>query len=162
QGLGTAILDIVVNLYLLDHIPRRQLNQFEPRRLLFAGTAFALGPWAGVYLDSHVAVNLPYVVAALAPLSLPDHPSVLRPRPPPSSWPLRLAETPGRQAAGAPPPNPLKFVPRFLAQPRLVLSWVLAFGRTGWWTTNFIYTPIYVTLSGYAPEVGGALVSLGL
>jgi MFS family permease len=27
---------------------------------------------------------------------------------------------------------------------------------------NFIYTPIYVTNAGYRPEIGGALVSLGL
>jgi MFS family permease len=27
---------------------------------------------------------------------------------------------------------------------------------------NFIYTPIYVTNAGYPPEIGGALVSLGL
>src|SRR5262249_58215032 len=48
------------------------------------------------------------------------------------------------------------------SQPRLVLSWVLALGRNGWWVMNFIYTPIYVANAGYRPEVGGALVSLGL
>jgi len=43
-----------------------------------------------------------------------------------------------------------------------VLSWVLALGRNGWWVMNFIYTPIFVTNAGYPPEVGGALISLGL
>jgi MFS family permease len=62
----------------------------------------------------------------------------------------------------APPPSPLSFVSRFLSQPRLVLSWVLALGRNGWWVMNFIYTPIYVTNAGFRPEIGGALVSLGL
>jgi hypothetical protein len=56
----------------------------------------------------------------------------------------------------------LRFVSRFIAQPRLVLSWVLALGRNGWWVMNFIYTPIFVTNAGYPPEVGGALISLGL
>src|SRR5262249_22452476 len=47
QMLAMAVLDVVINLYLLDHIPRRRLNHFEPRRLLFAGAAFAAGPgWA--------------------------------------------------------------------------------------------------------------------
>jgi hypothetical protein len=39
---------------------------------------------------------------------------------------------------------------------------VLALGRNGFWVMYFIYTPIYVANAGYPPEVGGALVSLGL
>lgn len=151
QVLSMAMLDVVINLYMLDHIPRRGLNHFEPRRLLFAGGAFALGPWIGVYLNRNVAGALPYIVAALSTLTLLTY-----------FWTLRLADDPSLQAAVAPPPNPLRFVARFVAQPRLVLSWVLALGRNGWWVTNFIYTPIYVANAGYPPEVGGALVSLGL
>ena len=123
-----------------DHIPRRGLNHFEPRRLLFAGGAFALGPWVGVYLHRNVAENLTYVVAALSTLTLLTY-----------FWTLRLADNPSLQAAVAPPPSPLRFVSRFLSQPRLVLSWVLALGRNGWWVMNFIYTPIYVTNAGYRP-----------
>jgi MFS family permease len=151
QVIAMAMLDVVINLYLLDHIPRRGLNHFEPRRLLFAGTAFALGPWAGIYLQHNVAWNLTYVLAALSTLILLTY-----------FWTLRLADNPSLQAGAAPPPSPLRFVSRFISQPRLVLSWMLALGRNGWWVTNFIYTPIYVTNAGYAPEVGGALVSLGL
>ncbi len=151
QVLAMAMLDVVINLYMLDHIPRRGLNHFEPRRLLFAGGAFALGPWIGVYLNRNVAESLPFIVAALSTLTLLTY-----------FWTLRLADNPSLQAAVAPPPNPLRFVSRFVAQPRLVLSWVLALGRNGWWVTNFIYTPIYVANAGYAPETGGALVSLGL
>jgi MFS family permease len=151
QVIAMAMLDVVINLYLLDHIPRRGLNHFEPRRLLFAGTAFALGPWAGVYLHRNVAWNSTYAVAALSTLMLLTY-----------FWTLRLADNPSLQAGVTPPPSPLRFVSRFISQPRLVLSWMLALGRNGWWVTNFIYTPIYVTNAGYAPEVGGALVSLGL
>src|SRR5262245_31889795 len=151
QMLGMAVLDVVINLYLLDHIPRRRLNHFEPRRLLFAGTAFAAGPWIGVYLHRNVAENLTYLVAALATCTMLTF-----------FWTLRLADNPGLQAATAPPPSPLRYVQRFVSQPRLVLSWVLALGRNGWWVMNFIYTPIYVANAGYRPEVGGALVSLGL
>jgi MFS family permease len=151
QVIAMAMLDVVINLYLLDHIPRRGLNHFEPRRLLFAGAAFALGPWAGVYLHRNVAWNSTYVVAALSTLMLLTY-----------FWTLRLADNPSLQAGVTPPPSPLRFVSRFISQPRLVLSWMLALGRNGWWVTNFIYTPIYVTNAGYAPEVGGALVSLGL
>ena len=151
QVLAMAVLDVVINLYLLDHIPRRGLNHFEPRRLLFAGAAFALGPWVGVYLNRNVADSLPYIVAMLSTLTLLV-----------CFWTLRLADNPSLKPALAPPPSPLRFVPRFIAQPRLVLSWVLALGRNGWWVMNFIYTPIFVTNAGYRPEVSGALISLGL
>jgi MFS family permease len=151
QVFAMAVLDVVINLYLLDHIPRRGLNHFEPRRLLSAGTAFALGPWIGVYLNRNVAGSLPYILAMLSTLTLLTY-----------FWTLRLADNPSLQAAVASPPSPLRFLSRFIAQPRLVLSWLLALGRNGWWVMNFIYTPIFVTNAGYRPETGGALVSLGL
>src|SRR5262245_16036200 len=66
QALAMAMLDVVINLYLLDHVPRRRLSNFEPRRLLFAGSAFAIGPWVGVYLSRNVAEDLTYLVAVLA------------------------------------------------------------------------------------------------
>lgn len=151
QVASTAVLDVVINLYLLDHVPRRGLNHFEPRRLLFAGTAFAAGPWIGVHLHRNVAEDLTYLMAGLATATLLTY-----------FWTLRLADSPSLKPGLAPPPNPLRFVPRFAAQPRLVLSWALALGRNGWWVINFIYTPIYVTTAGFRPEVGGALVSIGL
>ena len=98
-----------------------------------------------------MAENLTYLVAALATLTMLTF-----------FWTLRLADNPSLQAATAPPPSPLQFVQRFASQPRLVLSWVLALGRNGWWVMYFIYTPIYVASAGYRPEIGGALVSLGL
>jgi MFS transporter, ACDE family, multidrug resistance protein len=151
QVVAAAILDVVINLYLLDHIPRRGLNHFEPRRLVFAGTAFAVGPWLGVYLHRNVSEHLTYLLAAFAALTLLA-----------CFWAFRLAENPGLQAPTRPPPNPLLFVLRFFSQPRLALSWVLALARTGWWVMYFIYAPIYVARAGYRPEIGGALISLGL
>jgi MFS family permease len=161
QALAVAALDVVNNLYLLDHIPRRELQVFEPKRLLFAGTAFAMGPWIGVYLNRNWFPSSTYLVAIVAMLTL-----LLYFRA------MRLADVPATDAAAntasastvaaIAPPNPLGFLRRFIAQPRLVLAWVLAFGRNGWWTMNFIYLPIYVASSGYSAAVGGALVSLGL
>jgi len=151
QALAMAMLDVVINLYLLDHVPRRRLSHFEPRRLVFAGSAFAVGPWAGVYLHRNVAENLTYLIAALATLTLLTF-----------FWTLRLADNPSLRPATEPTPSPLRFVPRFISQPRLVLSWLLALGRNGWWVMNFIYTPIYAANAGYRPEVSGALISLGL
>lgn len=151
QALASAATDVVINLYLLDHVPRRNLNTFEPRRLLFAGVAFAAGPAVGVYMSRHVAAYSTYLVAALATLTLITY-----------FWSMRLLDNPSVRASASPPPAPLRFVARFFKQPRLALSWVLALGRNGWWVMHFIYAPIYVSSVGYAPEIGGALVSLGL
>lgn len=150
QALATAMLDVAINLYMLDHIPRRELNTFEPRRLLFTGTTFALGPWLGVYLNAHVG-GAAFLVAALSAVTLLVF-----------FWFLRLSDNVAVRTTGAGFPNPLRSVRRFVAQPRLVLAWVLALGRNGWWVMNFVYTPIYVTNAGYGAGTGGALISLGL
>jgi MFS family permease len=151
QTLAAAILEVVINLYMMDHIARRDLNIFEPRRLLFTGTAFAIGPWLGITLHREVLEGLAYFVAILASLTFLTF-----------FWILRLSDNPGIQAAKSVPVSPLRSIPRFVAQPRLVLAWTLALGRNGWWVTFFIYGPIYVAHTGYPPQYGGALVSLGL
>ena len=151
QVLGTALLELTVNLYLLDHIPRRELNHFEPRRLLFSGTAFAIGPWLGVWLHQNVFQSSTFLIIAFIAILLTAY-----------FWRQRLSESEAILPATGPPPNPFKFLTRFLAQPRLVLAWGLAVGRNGWWLMFFIYTPIFVAQAGLSPEIGGALVSLGV
>jgi MFS family permease len=151
QSLAMAMLDIVLNLYMLDHIPRRELNVFEPRRLLFTGSAFSIGPWLGVFLNTHVAYGLAYLIAGLSAISLVTF-----------FWRLQLVDNSAIRPPNAVSPSPLHSIPRFASQPRLVLSWVLSLGRSGWWVMNFIYVPIYVSNAGYGPEAGGALISLGL
>lgn len=149
QAMSAAALDVAINIYLLDHIPRRGLNTFEPRRLMFAGIAFALGPIAGVYLQRHVHDWAPYLAAGLST-------SILLA----AFWRLRLSDTTSTATTG--PPNPLRFVLRFFRQKRLALSWILALGRNGWWVMYYVYTPIYVASVGYSAMVGGAVLSLGM
>jgi MFS family permease len=161
QALAVAALDVVNNLYLLDHIPRRELQAFEPKRLMFAGTAFAMGPWIGVYLNRNWYPLSTYLVAIIAMVTLLLYFRAMRLADVRAIEAASPATSPDQIQLSA-PPSPLAFVRRFVSQPRLVLSWILAFGRNGWWTMNFIYLPIYVASSGYSAAVGGALVSLGL
>ncbi|MDH3743054.1 MAG: MFS transporter, partial [Hyphomicrobiales bacterium] len=151
QVMATAFLELTINLYLLDHIPRKELNHFEPKRLLFSGTAFAVCPWLGVWLHHNAHPNSTfYVVVGFAVLLALYF------------WHQRLSEDDAIQPASGPPPTPFRFLPRFIAQPRLVLAWILAVGRNGWWLMYFVYSPIFVAKSGLSPEIGGALVSLGV
>ena len=48
---------------------------------------------------------------------------------------------------------------RFLAQPRLRLAWLIAFGRSCFWTTFFIYGPLLLVEAGLDKTVGGFMIS---
>jgi MFS family permease len=150
RAFTAACMDVLFNLYVLDHIPRREMTRFEPLRGLFLAAPWAIGPWLGVYLHEQGAPWLPFAAAAGAgALGLAYF------------WFLRLTDNPVVTAPRQQPTNPLRHLRRFLAQPRLRLAWVLAFGRSAWWTMFFIYAPIYAVRAGLGEEVGGALVSLG-
>ena len=147
---GLACLEITLNLYLMDHIRRQDLGRFEPQRLFFQAGAWALGPWLGVTLKIQLAPWAPFAGSAAAALTLLG-----------VFWYLRLTENPAVAPAKGPPPRPLRYLPRFFAQPRLRLAWVLAVGRAGWWSMFFVYVPILAVTSGLGEAAGGILASLG-
>jgi MFS family permease len=142
-----ACIEITSNLYLLDHIPRQALRRFEPLRIFACAGPWTFGPWFGVYLQQRVAFGAPFVVAAGAAMVL----LVL-------FWWLRLTEL---RPSLRKPPNPLRYLPRFFAQPRLRLAWGLAGARSAWWSTFYIYAPIFAVVSGLGAEAGGAIASIG-
>lgn len=151
QVVATAFLEIVMNLFVLDHVPRAEITRFEPRRLVFVAAPFTFGPWLGVWLAETISPQTTFsLVAAFVIvlmaffwfLRVTDNPAV--------SMPLRLS------------PNPLRYLPRFFMQPRLRLAWVLATGRSAWWMMFFVYAPIYLTTSGYTPETTGMIMSISL
>jgi MFS family permease len=151
QVVGVAILEVVLNLYVLDHVPRRELNSFEPRRMTYTGSAFILCPWLGVYLQSNVMAGSTFVVVAVLSLAFLVF-----------FWRVRLSDNRALSPAKGPPPRPIQFIPRFAAQPRLRLAWVLAVGRSSWWIMYFVYMPIQLKASGFSDAWTGAIVSAGL
>jgi len=148
QVIGFIAWDIALNLYVLDHIPRRDVSRFEPTRVLFAGLGFLVGPYLGVWLRTEVSYHAPFALLVVAVAMLYAI----------FVW-LRLSEHRALQGARRPPPNPLRFFPRYFRQPRLRLAYVLAVGRSAWWSMFFIYAPIFCVQSGLGEQVGGALVS---
>ena len=84
-------------------------------------------------------------------------------------WYLRLQENPAVAAATRPPPNPLRSIGRFLAQPRLRLAWIIPFTRSCWWAMFFVYPPLYMVQmeragsvpAGMGDLLGALLVSAG-
>ena len=141
-------LDITTQLYLLDNVPRQALRQFEPMRIFSAAAPWTFGPWLGVHLQVNVAFAAPYIVVIASAVAL----FVL-------FRALNLAELPASTARGA--TNPLRYLPRFFSQPRLLLAWTLASVRSSWWSMFFVYAPILAVTSGLSPETGGLVVSIG-
>jgi MFS family permease len=146
---ATASLNITLSLYILDHIRRHELVRSEPMRLALSAASWTVGPFLGVYLYEHWDVWVPFAASALASLALLA-----------LFWVLRLRETVIRPAR-RPPANPLGYIARFVSQPRLRLAWVIAFGRSCFWSSLFIYGPLLMITGGVGKEAGGLLVSLG-
>ena len=147
--LGSTANAICLNLCVLDHIPRRELSRFEPLRTVFGAAAWAVGPLLGVYLGNQVAEWLPFALSAGFAVALFAY-----------YLALGVAEKPLQNPAAI--LNPLRFVGRYAAQPRLVLAWLLVTGRECWWFTFFIYTPILAVSQGLSEETGGLIVSAGI
>ena len=149
RNLGAAVLNITLQLYIMENIKRTDLARSEPIRLSLSTASWTIGPALGVTLYVSYGPWGPQLVAIAAAAAL----LVL-------FWWLRLSDQ-----AGAMPPgnlegfNPLVNVRRFLAQPRLRLAWLIAFGRSCYWTTFFIYGPLLLVEAGLDKRVGGFMIS---
>lgn len=150
MAFATSCLGIAMNLYVMDHIQRRELSRFEPIRMFLSASAWAIGPWLGVWLAASLRPSAPFVLAMLssgATLAV--------------FWYLRLTDNPAVASAPLRSPNPMRYLPRFFGQPRLRLAWALAVGRSGWWQMFYVYGPIYAVSMGFSDIESGAIVSVG-
>lgn len=145
---STVVVTICFNAYVMDFIERNSLGACETMRLFYSGAAWAFGPVAGVWL-MELWRPAPFVISAIASLGLLA-----------VFWYLRLGNGKNVAKARAPTPNPLAFLSRFLAQPRLVAGWIYAVVRScGWWV-YVVYLPIYAVENGYSDQIGGITLSI--
>jgi hypothetical protein len=146
---GSATITICLNLYILDHIRGRALNAMEPLRLTFVAGAWTLCPWLGVFLWGRVEW-LPFVIAGSCAVVLAGY-----------FWYLRVGDNPVIRKARSTPANPFAAVLPFVRQRRLLLTWLIAFGRSTWWVAFFVYLPVFALQSGFSRETGALMVSAG-
>lgn len=144
-----SCLNIGINLYIMAYIPKRQLGRSEPLRTFCSAFSWSLGPWLGVMLATDVGGGAAFLFSIACAglfliymLSLPLGDPL-------ATSPLRAGQT------------PIRNVRRFVAQPRLILAWLLNFGRECWWVMFFIYAPIYMVRSGESEQTGALLLSCG-
>ncbi|MDH5798582.1 MAG: MFS transporter, partial [Paracoccaceae bacterium] len=146
--IATVVCFVCFNAYVLDFVVRNDLGQCETSRMFYSALGWTLGPAVGVILMDYWA-PAPFVisgVAALAMLALFLY--------------MRLGNGRLITKSRKPPPNPLAFLPRFLAQPRLVAGWLFAVLRScGWWV-YVVYLPIFCVEAGLGDRLGGIVLSI--
>ena len=146
--IGTVLTFVSLNAYVMDYIARHELGRGESLKLVYGALPWAVGPVAGVWLWKLWA-PAPFLLAmgfgaALAAVF----------------WAMRLGNGKLIQRARGRPPNPLAYLGRFLAQPRLVAGWLFAVIRScGWWV-YVVYLPIFCIEAGLGDRVGGMALSL--
>lgn len=145
--IATVTCFICLNAYVLDYVAKHDLGRTETLRMFYSALAWSAGPVTGVAL-LNLWAPAPFLVAAafaLVQLAL--------------FWALQLGNGRIIQRARAAAPNPLTFMTRFFAQPRLIAGWLFAVMRScGWWG-YIVYLPIYAIEAGFPEGLGGALVS---
>lgn len=145
---GFFAVEIVLNIVIMERITRRSFLHFEALRMGMLGVGFALGPWLGVKLSGDVGPWSPFAAMAAVTLLV-------------GIWSLARRFVTSAAGSIRGHGNPLRFIPRFVRQPRILVAYVLALTRSSWWNTFFIYAPIYCVNNGYSEEDAGLVVSLG-
>lgn len=148
RNCGAAMLNITLSLYILDHIKRAELTKSESLRLSLSTASWMVGPALGIWLyDHHGPWAAQLAAIATAGLLLA------------AFWHLRLSDRSTLVAGTLKSFNPLANVSRFVSQPRLRLAWLIAFGRSAFWVTLFVYGPLLLLESGLGKQLGGYLIS---
>jgi MFS family permease len=147
-SVATVSLFVCFNAYVLDYVARVELGRCETLRMFYSAMGWTLGPVLGVTLMEWWA-PAPFLVsmaAALAMLAL--------------FFVMRLGNGKLITRARRPTANPLRYLGRFFAQPRLVVGWGFAVVRScGWWI-YVVYVPIFAVERGLDAQTGGIMLSV--
>jgi ACDE family multidrug resistance protein len=148
NAMATATVFVCFNAYVLDYVARADLGRSQSTQMFYAAAAWTAGPVMGVWLLD-LWRPLPFLVAGGFAVALMA-----------TFWWLRLGDGKAIQRARGPAPNPLAFLGRFLAQPRLVAGWLFAVIRScGWWI-YVVYLPIFCIEAGLGDKLGGTMLSV--
>ena len=145
---ATVTTFVCFNAYVLDYITKTDLGKCETSRMFYSALGWTVGPVLGVFLLG-VWRPLPFLISAVAAMGMLAVFLYMR------LGNGRLITKSRRVSA-----NPLSFMPRFFAQPRLVAGWLFAVLRScGWWV-YVVYLPIFAVEQGLGDNLGGAALSI--
>lgn len=148
NAMATVTIFVCLNAYVLDYVDRANLGRSQSVQMVYAATAWTLGPMAGVWLYLQWK-PAPFLVAGGFALVLLA-----------SFWILRLGNGKQITRARRPAVNPVAYLGRFFSQPRLIAGWMFAVMRScGWWV-YVVYLPIFCIEAGLGDKVGGIALSV--
>ncbi|MBC7478537.1 MAG: MFS transporter, partial [Pseudorhodobacter sp.] len=148
NAMATMTNFVCFNAYVMDYVDRGSLGRGQSLQMFYAATPWAVGPLLGVWLHDQWR-PLPFLLAGCFAAALIT-----------AFWILRLGD--GKQIArsASRAVNPLAYLGRFFAQPRLIAGWSFAVIRsTGWWV-YVVYLPYFCIEQGLGNKVGGIALSL--
>jgi ACDE family multidrug resistance protein len=146
--IATVTLFVCFNAYVLDYVARVELGKVETMRMFYSAIGWTTGPVLGVALLKFWA-PLPFLISAIAIGCM----LIL-------FWIMRLGNGKLITKARGPAVNPMAFLGRFFAQPRLIAGWLFAVLRScGWWV-YVVYLPIFAVKSGLGDQLGGIALSI--
>lgn len=145
---ATVTVFVCFNAYVLDYVASADLGRCETLRLFYSAASWTIGPAGGVWL-LQLWEPAPFLVAGGSAILL----LVI-------FWWMRLGNGKLITRARGPTPNPVAYLGRFFAQPRLVMGWLFAVVRScGWWT-YVVYVPVFAIENGLGENVGGIVLSI--
>ncbi len=145
---GTAIAFVCYNANVLHYVAKAELGRLETLRLFYAGTGWAVGPFLGVWLLRYWH-GAPFVIVAIAAFSMLV-----------AIWWVGMGSTRLASPVGTVSPNPLRYLRRFVVQPRLVGAWLLVVIRSCGWSVFLVYVGIFAIEHGLSDRTGGMVASL--
>ena len=150
RTLSGAATNITLMLYVMDYIRRKDLVHSEPLRMSLSAAAWAGGPALTGLLRDRIGPWAPELLSGASAAVLLVY-----------FWYLRIQENPAVAAATRPPPDPIRSIGRFLAQPRLRLAWLIVFTRSSWWAMFYVFPLVYMVQTGVGELAGTLLLSAG-
>ena len=147
---GTACLNIALNLYIMEVIRKEDYVRNDALRMAFSTVGWTVAPYLGVWLYANHGLGATYGWAIFWALVLAA-----------VFWFLRLTEGNPIRPGQLKPPHPLANIARFWRQPRLRTAWTIAFVRSSFWMTFFVYTPVMMIAAGKTAEAGALVISAG-
>jgi MFS family permease len=148
NAMAAVTLFICLNAYVMDYIARGDLGRSQSTQMVYAAASWAIGPLLGVWLYS-VWPPAPFLLAGGFAATLLA-----------VFWRLRLGNGKAIAKARSATLNPLAYLGRFAAQPRLIAGWIFAVMRScGWWV-YVVYLPIFCVEAGLGKHVGGTALSI--
>ena len=148
NALATGTVFVCFNGYVMDTVAKPDLSKLETLRLFYGGIGWGLGPVTGVWVMGWWP-GAPFAISGIAAAVMLA-----------MFWYLRLGSNKVISRAKRASPNPLRYLRRFFAQPRLVAGWFFTVMRSvGWWVF-IVYVSIFAVEKGLGDRVGGIATSI--